>query len=41
VKHDRGDKLAAHKTYFSRDDNEGKQLKTLSEVVEHVKPTIL
>ena len=38
---DRGDKLASHKTYFSRDDNEGKQLKTLSEIVEHVKPTIL
>jgi len=41
VTNDRGDKLASHKTYFSRDDNDGKQLKSLSEVVEHVKPTIL
>ncbi|CAD6445063.1 2eddbf9f-7652-4537-857d-43c06a7d0761-CDS [Sclerotinia trifoliorum] len=38
---DRGDKLAEHKVYFSRDDNEGKQFKTLPEVVEYVKPTIL
>ena len=41
VTNDRGDKLAEHKVYFSRDDNEGKQYKTLEEVVEHVKPTIL
>ncbi|TGO19259.1 hypothetical protein BTUL_0005g01080 [Botrytis tulipae] len=38
---DRGDKLADHKVYFARDDNEGKQYKTLPEVVEYVKPTIL
>lgn len=38
---DRGDKLAEHKVYFSRDDNKGKQLKTLSDVMEYVKPTIL
>lgn len=38
---DRGDKLAAHKVYFSRDDNDGKQYKTLEEVVDLVKPTIL
>ncbi len=41
VTNDRGDKLAEHKVYFSRDDNAGKQYKTLEEVVEHVKPTIL
>ncbi|KAI9790411.1 MAG: hypothetical protein M1835_000986 [Candelina submexicana] len=41
VTHDRGDKLAEHKVYFSRNDNEGKQFKTLSEIVEYVKPTIL
>ena len=41
VTNDRGDKLADHKLYFSRDDNAGKQYKTLAEVVEYVKPTIL
>lgn len=41
VTNDRGDKLAEHKVYFSRDDNAGKQYKTLEEVVDHVKPTIL
>ena len=38
---DRGDKLAAHKVYFSRDDNAGKQYKSLEDVVQYVKPTIL
>ncbi|GAB7352640.1 hypothetical protein MBLNU459_g3010t1 [Dothideomycetes sp. NU459] len=38
---DRGDKLADHKLYFSRNDNEGKQYNTLEDVVEYVKPTIL
>ncbi|EEH17179.2 hypothetical protein PABG_07266 [Paracoccidioides brasiliensis Pb03] len=38
---DRGDKLAPHKVYFARTDNHGLQLKTLIEVVEHVKPTML
>lgn len=38
---DRGDKLADHKVYFAREDNEGAQYKTLNEVVDHVKPTIL
>ena len=41
VTNDRGDKLAEHKIYFSRDDNEGKQYKGLEAVVEYVKPTIL
>ncbi|MCJ1367870.1 hypothetical protein MMC16_007006 [Acarospora aff. strigata] len=41
VTNDRGDKLADHKIYFSRDDNDGLQLKTLAEVVDHVRPTIL
>lgn len=38
---DRGDKLADHKVYFSRDDNSGRQIKDLAEVIEYVKPTIL
>ncbi|QSS63943.1 NADP-dependent malic enzyme MaeA, partial [Histoplasma capsulatum] len=38
---DRGDQLASHKVYFARTDNQGLQLKTLSEVVDHVKPTML
>ena len=41
VTNDRGDTLAEHKVYFSRDDNNGTQYKTLDEVVEYVKPTIL
>ncbi|OCK82802.1 hypothetical protein K432DRAFT_402607 [Lepidopterella palustris CBS 459.81] len=38
---DRGDKLAEHKVYFARDDNEGKQIQSLSRLIEFVKPTIL
>ncbi|KAJ9658234.1 hypothetical protein H2198_003807 [Neophaeococcomyces mojaviensis] len=38
---DRGDKLADHKVYFARDDNDSQQYKTLEEVVDHVKPTII
>lgn len=38
---DRGDKLAEHKVYFARDDNSGQQFKSLEEVVDHVKPTII
>ncbi|KAF2670761.1 hypothetical protein BT63DRAFT_432140 [Microthyrium microscopicum] len=38
---DRGDKLADHKTYFARDDNSGKQIKDLADVIDYVKPTIL
>ena len=41
ITNDRGDKLADHKVYFSRDDNGGKQYKTLEDVVDLVKPTIL
>ncbi|KAL8963270.1 MAG: hypothetical protein Q9193_000443 [Seirophora villosa] len=41
VTNDRGDKLAQHKVYFSRNDNGGKQYKDLAEVVDYVKPTIL
>ncbi|KAK2777341.1 hypothetical protein FQN52_003173 [Onygenales sp. PD_12] len=41
VTSDRGDKLAPHKVYFSRTDNNGQQFKTLSEVVDYVKPTML
>lgn len=38
---DRGDKLADHKVYFARTDNNGQQFKTLDEVVDHVRPTML
>jgi malate dehydrogenase (oxaloacetate-decarboxylating)(NADP+) len=41
VTSDRGDKLADHKIYFSRTDNNGQQFKSLAEVMEHVKPTII
>lgn len=41
ITNDRGDALAEHKIFFSRDDNEGKQYKNLGEVVDYVKPTIL
>ncbi len=41
VTNDRGDKLAEHKKYFSRGDNNGEQFKKLPEVVDYVKPTIL
>lgn len=41
VTKDRPGKLAEHKVYFARDDNEGKQFKTLDEIVDYVKPTIL
>ncbi|GAB7323300.1 hypothetical protein MBLNU13_g05775t2 [Cladosporium sp. NU13] len=41
VTNDREGELADHKRYFSRDDNNGEQYKTLEEVVDHVKPTIL
>ncbi|OCL08885.1 hypothetical protein AOQ84DRAFT_354268 [Glonium stellatum] len=38
---DRGDKLADHKVYFAREDNDGKQIQSLSRLIEYVKPTIL
>lgn len=41
ITNDRGDTLADHKVYFSRDDNAGKQFESLIDVVNHVKPTIL
>lgn len=41
ITNDRGDRLADHKVYFSRDDNAGKQYKSLIDVVDYVKPTIL
>jgi len=41
VTKDRGDKLAEHKKYFARSDNNGQQFRTLEEVVEYVKPTAL
>ncbi|KAF9199151.1 hypothetical protein BGZ49_010767 [Haplosporangium sp. Z 27] len=41
VTQDRGDKLAEHKLYFARKDNNGKQFPDISAVIEHVKPTAL
>ena len=41
ITNDRGDKLANHKVYFSRSDNDGKQYKTLDEVIDYVQPSIL
>lgn len=36
---DRGDKLAQHKVYYARDDNNGEQYKSLMEIIETIKPT--
>ncbi|KAK0727233.1 hypothetical protein B0T26DRAFT_671927 [Lasiosphaeria miniovina] len=41
VTKDRGDKLAEHKKYFARVDNNGHQFRTLEEVIEYVKPSAL
>jgi malate dehydrogenase (oxaloacetate-decarboxylating)(NADP+) len=41
VTRDRGDKLAEHKKYFARTDNNGHQFRSLEEVIEYVKPTAL
>jgi malate dehydrogenase (oxaloacetate-decarboxylating)(NADP+) len=41
VTNDRGDKLAEHKVYFARDDNKGKQIHSLSRLIDYVRPTIL
>lgn len=41
VTKDRGDKLPEHKIFFARQDNEGKQIKELIDVIEYVKPTAL
>ncbi|KAI8339092.1 hypothetical protein BC941DRAFT_394514 [Chlamydoabsidia padenii] len=38
---DRGDKLAQHKVYYARKDNEGKQYKDLMEIIDYVRPTCL
>ncbi|KAI8061355.1 hypothetical protein BDF21DRAFT_403152 [Thamnidium elegans] len=38
---DRGDKLAQHKVYYARDDNEEQQYKDLIDIVDYVKPTVL
>lgn len=37
----RGDKLAAHKVMFARDDHEGNELKTVLDVINFVKPHAL
>ncbi|KAG2224922.1 hypothetical protein INT45_010871 [Circinella minor] len=41
ITQDRGDKLAQHKVYFARSDNEGAQFKSLCDVIDYVKPTAL
>jgi len=41
VTKDRGDRLAEHKKYFARTDNNGHQFRTLEEVIAYVKPTAL
>ncbi|KAH7152361.1 hypothetical protein B0J13DRAFT_261414 [Dactylonectria estremocensis] len=41
VTKDRGDRLAEHKKYFARTDNNGQQFRTLEEVIEYVKPSAL
>ncbi|OTB07820.1 hypothetical protein M426DRAFT_317711 [Hypoxylon sp. CI-4A] len=41
VTSDRGDKLAEHKKYFARSDNNGHQFRTLEEVIEYVRPSAL
>ncbi len=41
VTRDRGDRLAEHKKFFARDDNNGHQFDTLEAVIEYVKPTAL
>ncbi|KAI8064590.1 malic enzyme [Gongronella butleri] len=38
---DRGDKLAQHKVYYARDDNNGTQYKDLLAIVDYIKPTML
>ncbi|KAF9996422.1 hypothetical protein BGZ80_004905 [Entomortierella chlamydospora] len=38
---DRGDKLAEHKLYFARKDNDGKQFPSIASVIDYVKPTAL
>lgn len=35
----RGDRLAQHKIYFARDDNQDQQYKELIDIVNYVKPT--
>jgi len=41
VTQDRGDKLAEHKVYFARDDNDGRQYQSLARLIDYVQPTIL
>lgn len=40
ITQDRGDKLAQHKIFFARNDNNGEQYKGLLDVIEYVKPTV-
>ncbi|KAG0179089.1 hypothetical protein DFQ29_002531 [Apophysomyces sp. BC1021] len=38
---DRGDRLAQHKVYYARDDNNGQQYKELLHIIDYIKPTAL
>ncbi|GAA5810732.1 hypothetical protein MFLAVUS_004158 [Mucor flavus] len=38
---DRGDKLAQHKVYYARNDNQGQQYKQLIDIINYVQPTTL
>lgn len=38
---DRGDRLAQHKIYYARTDNQGKQYNSLESIIDHVQPTTL
>jgi malic enzyme len=39
VTQDRGDRLAQHKVYYARDDNNGQQYKNLIDIIDLIKPT--
>lgn len=41
VAHNRGDKLAVHKEFLARSEPDAPKLRTLEEVLRHVKPTAL
>ncbi|CEP19306.1 hypothetical protein [Parasitella parasitica] len=38
---DRGDRLAEHKVYYARHDNNGNQFQSLADIIDYVKPTTL
>ncbi|KAL7310288.1 hypothetical protein PS15m_009805 [Mucor circinelloides] len=38
---DRGDRLAEHKVYYARHDNQGAQYQSLDDIIDYIKPTTL